>query len=86
MAHSSSPKVQTAATQEPEQTVAARPARVDCWTMEGESLSYQNLLFRRVPINSILGFIIGAYKKVGYGSFRIFRQVWVHQDSGPRAP
>ena len=33
----------------------------------GSTLTYQNLLFCRVPINSILGFIIGAYKKVGFG-------------------
>ena len=32
------------------------------------TLTYQNLLFCRVPINSILGFIIRTYKKVGYGS------------------
>ena len=29
------------------------------------TLTYQNLLFRRVPINSILGFIIRTYKKSG---------------------
>ena len=34
------------------------------------TLTYQNLLFCRVPINSILGFIIGTYKKVGFGSLR----------------
>ena len=31
---------------------------------------YQNLHFCRVPINSILGFIITTYKQVGYGSLR----------------
>ena len=30
----------------------------------------QNLLVCRVPINSILGFMIRTYKKVGYGSLR----------------
>ena len=34
------------------------------------TLTYQNLLFCRVPINSILRFIIRTYKKVGYGSLR----------------
>ena len=34
------------------------------------TLTYQNLLFCRVPMNSILGFIIGTYKKVGFGSLR----------------
>ena len=31
----------------------------------GFTLTYQSLLFCRVPINSILGFIIRTYKKVG---------------------
>ena len=26
--------------------------------------------FCRVPVNSIIGFIIGTYKKVGFGRFR----------------
>ena len=34
------------------------------------TLSYQNLLVCRVPMNSILGFIMRTYKKVGYGSVR----------------
>ena len=34
------------------------------------TLTYQNLLFCRVPINSILGFIIRTYKKVRFGSLR----------------
>ena len=34
------------------------------------TLTYQNLLFCRVPINSILGLIIRTYKKVGFGSLR----------------
>ena len=34
------------------------------------TLTYQNLLFCRVPINSILGFIIRTYKKIGFGSLR----------------
>ena len=38
--------------------------------MLNPTLSYQNLLFCRAPINSILGFIITTYKKVGYGSLR----------------
>ena len=29
------------------------------------TLTYQDLLFCRVPINSILGFIIRTYEKVG---------------------
>ena len=32
------------------------------------TLTYQTLLFGRVPINPILGFIIRTYKKVGFGS------------------
>ena len=39
----------------------------------GSTLTYQNLLFCRVPIKSILGFIIRTYKKVGYGSLGIGR-------------
>ena len=31
------------------------------------TLTYQNLQKSRVPINSILGFIIRTYKKVGFG-------------------
>ena len=34
------------------------------------TLTYQNLLFCRVPINSILGFTIRTYKKVGFGSLK----------------
>ena len=34
------------------------------------TLAYQNLLFCRVPINSILGFIVRTYKEVGFGSLR----------------
>ena len=34
------------------------------------TLNYQNLLSCRVPINSILGFIIRTYKKVGFGRLR----------------
>ena len=34
------------------------------------ALTYQNLQKSRVPINSILGFIIGTYKKVGFGRLR----------------
>ena len=33
----------------------------------GSALTYQNLQKSRVPINSILGFIIRTYKKVGFG-------------------
>ena len=41
--------------------------------VSGFTLNYQNLLFCRVPINSILGFMIRTYKKVGFGSlaFRV---------------
>ena len=35
-----------------------------------DTLTKQNLLFCRVPMNFILGFIIGTYKKVGFGSLR----------------
>ena len=35
-----------------------------------DALTYQNLRFCRVPINSILGFIIRTYKKVGFGRLR----------------
>ena len=34
------------------------------------TLTYQNLQKSRVPINSILGFIIITYKKVGFGRLR----------------
>ena len=34
------------------------------------TLTHQNLLFSRVPINSILGFIIRTDKKVGFGRLR----------------
>ena len=34
------------------------------------TLTYQNPQKSRVPINSILGFIIRAYKKVGFGRLR----------------
>ena len=34
------------------------------------ALTYQNLLFCRVPINPILGFKIRAYKKVGFSRSR----------------
>ena len=33
-------------------------------------LTYQNLLVCRVPINPILGFVIGTYKKVGFSRSR----------------
>ena len=33
----------------------------------GLTLTYQNQLFCRAPINSILRFIIRTYKKVGFG-------------------
>ena len=35
-----------------------------------DTLPYQDLLFCRVPINTVLGFIIRTYKKVGFGSLR----------------
>ena len=34
------------------------------------TLTYQTLLACRVPINSILGFIIRTYRKVGFGGLR----------------
>ena len=34
------------------------------------TLTYQNLQQSRVPLNSILGFIIRTYKKVGLGRLR----------------
>ena len=34
------------------------------------TLTYQNPLFRRVPVISLLGLIIRTYKKVGFGSLR----------------
>ena len=34
------------------------------------TLTYQNLLFCTVPINSILGFVIRTYRKVGFGRLR----------------
>ena len=34
------------------------------------TLTYQNLLFFRFPINSTLGIIIGPYKKVAFGKLR----------------
>ena len=37
----------------------------------GFSLTYQNLLFCRVPIISKLGLIVRTYKKVGFGSLRL---------------
>ena len=36
----------------------------------GSTLTYQNLQKSRVPINSILGFIITTYKKIGFGRLR----------------
>ena len=39
-------------------------------SVDMSTLSYQNLLFCRVPIKSILGLIVRAYKKVGYGRLR----------------
>ena len=40
------------------------------WEEEEPYLNLQEPNFCRVPINSILGFIIRAYKKVGFGSLR----------------
>ena len=34
------------------------------------TLTHQNLLFCRVPINLILGLIIRTYKEVGFGRLR----------------
>ena len=47
-------------------------------------LTYQNLLFCRVPINFILGLIMGTYKKVGYGSKVCSRSQTMGGHAGPR--
>ena len=39
-------------------------------SQESKAVTYQNLLFCRVPINPMLGFIMRTYKKVGLGSLR----------------
>ena len=38
--------------------------------LQGLGLPTKTYLFRRVPMNFILGFIRGTYKKVGFGSLR----------------
>ena len=47
-----------------------KPPKPELQMNSDYTLTYQNLLFCRVPINSILGFIIRTYKKVGLGSLR----------------
>ena len=37
------------------------------------TFTYRNLTFCRVPMNSLLGFVIRTYKKVGFGSFRYYK-------------
>ena len=50
----------------------------------GSTLTYQNLLVCRVPINSIFGFKIRTYKKVGFGSLRYaFRASGVGHEKEP---
>ena len=45
------------------------------------TLTYQNLLFSRDPINSILGFIIRTYKKVGLGRLGYtYIQSYIHKE------
>ena len=51
-----------------------RKRNVDLHSGSGNSirnLKYQNLGFCSVHINSVLGFIVRAYRKVGYGSLPI---------------
>ena len=38
------------------------------------TLTYQNLLFCRVPIDSIFRFMIRTYKEVGFGRLRYDRE------------
>ena len=54
------------AAQDPSGNAGFMPSTV----IEASTLTYQNLLFCRVRINSIFGFIIRTYKKVGFGSLR----------------
>ena len=49
------------------------------------TLTYQNLQKSRVPINSILGFIIRTYKKVGFGRLR-YDMVWEFQQTPTGMP
>ena len=44
--------------------------RVSCFGALLPSLTNQNPLFCRIPINSIYGFILGTYKIVGSGWLR----------------
>ena len=46
------------------------------------TLTYQNLEKSRVPINSILGSIIGTCKKVGFGRFKVIKTL--KQSLNPR--
>ena len=61
--------------------VASRALQVGLVSMSVCTLTYQNLLFCRVPVNSILGCIIRTYgtcKKVGFGSLRyVCMHVWM---------
>ena len=47
------------------------------------TLTYQNLLFCRVPINSMLGFIIRTYKKVGFGRFQVVQHLTEQPSTSP---
>ena len=55
-------------------TVSVEGLGLSIWRL-GPTLTYQTLLFCRVPVNSILGFIIRTCKKVGLGFGRL-RYVW----------
>ena len=48
------------------------------------TLTYQNLQKSRVPINSILGFIIRTYQKVGFGRLRY--RAFCKETQTPEAP
>ena len=49
------------------------------------TLTHQNLLFCRVPIDPILGFLIRTYKKVGFGRLRYKSLKYLlTQSPGPR--
>ena len=47
------------------------PGPRELWERSLYTWNYQNLLFCRVPINSILGIILRTYSKVGYGTPKV---------------
>ena len=53
-------------------------------SVHSASLTYQNLLFCRVPIKSILGFIIRTYKNVGFGRLSFMKCFQSTIPDGPR--